>query len=119
GWFYLSGHLAELSHKFLLWLPPLLPKYFVYGITMVVEDSREGRPAFLLGQVSNKGGGNYFPVAFALKTTLPFLISSVLGICWAAVRVLKEKRPDLLYVVLPPVLYLAMSMTSHLHIGVR
>jgi 4-amino-4-deoxy-L-arabinose transferase-like glycosyltransferase len=119
GWFYLSGHLAELSHRFLLWLPPLLPKYFVYGITMVVEDSREGRPAFLLGQVSNKGWWYYFPVAFALKTTLPFLISSVLGICWAAVRVLKEKRPDLLYVVLPPVLYLAMSMTSHLNIGVR
>jgi len=119
GWFYLSGHLAELCQKFLMWLPPLLPKYFVYGINMVVEDSREGRPAFLLGQVSNKGWWYYFPVAFALKTTIPFLISALLGICWVSFRVFKERRADLLYLVLPPMLYLGMSMTSHLNIGVR
>jgi Dolichyl-phosphate-mannose-protein mannosyltransferase len=119
SWFYLSGNVAALSQKFLTWLPPSLPKYFVYGINMVVEDSREGRPAFLLGQVSNKGWWYYFPVAFVLKTTIPFLISSVLGISWAIVHLLKGKRNDLLYLVLPPLLYLALCMTSHLNIGVR
>jgi hypothetical protein len=119
NWFYVSGHFAELSQKFLMWLPPLLPKYFVYGINMVVEDSREGRPAFLMGQVSDKGWWYYFPVAFALKTTIPFLVSSLVGISWATFQLLKERRRDLLYVVLPPLLYLAISMTSHLNIGVR
>ena len=119
NWFYLTGHFAELSQKFLMWLPPLLPKYFVYGINMVVDDSREGRPAFLLGQVSNKGWWYYFPVAFALKTTIPFLMSAVVGISWATFRLLEERRKDLLYLVLPPLLYLALSMTSHLNIGVR
>ncbi|HSE20632.1 MAG TPA: glycosyltransferase family 39 protein, partial [Pyrinomonadaceae bacterium] len=119
NWFYLTGHFAELSQKLLMSLPPLLPKYFVYGINMVVDDSREGRPAFLLGQVSNKGWWYYFPVAFALKTTIPFLMSSVVGISWATFRLLEGRRKDLLYLVLPPLLYLALSMTSHLNIGVR
>jgi len=119
NWFYLSGHFAELSQQFMMWLPPLLPKYFVYGINMVVEDSREGRPAFLMGEVSNKGWWYYFPVAFVFKTTTPFLISSLVGISWATFQALKERRKDLLYVVLPPLLYLALSMTSHLNIGVR
>src|ERR1043165_2600308 len=48
GWFYLTGNAAEVFKRFAMWLPPLLPRYFVYGIDMVVQDSRDGRPAFLL-----------------------------------------------------------------------
>ncbi|HEX6716952.1 MAG TPA: hypothetical protein VF088_07565, partial [Pyrinomonadaceae bacterium] len=119
GWFYLRGHTAEIFKRFLMWLPPMLPRYFVYGIDMVVQDSREGRPAFLLGQVSDTGWWYYFPVAFVLKTTIPFLIASIGGIVWAVYQMLRRKRYVLLYVVLPAVLYLALTMTSHLNIGVR
>jgi len=119
GWFYLTGKTAGVFQRFLMWLPPMLPRYFVYGIDMVVQDSREGRPAFLLGHVSDTGWWYYFPVAFALKTTIPFLLASICGLVWAVVEVLKNKRYLVLYVLLPGILYLALTMISHLNIGVR
>lgn len=119
GWFYLSGQTAEAFKRFLMWLPPLLPRYFVSGIDMVVQDSRDGRSAFLLGQVSDTGWWYYFPVAFALKTTIPFLLASIGGLVWAVYQLLTRKRYATLYVLLPGIFYLALTMTSHLNIGVR
>ena len=119
SWFYLSGQTAEALKRFLMWLPPLLPRYFVYGIDMVVQDSRDGRAAFLLGQVSDTGWWYYFPIAFALKTTIPFLLASIGGLVWATYQMLVRKRYLILYVLLPGILYLALTMTSHLNIGVR
>jgi 4-amino-4-deoxy-L-arabinose transferase-like glycosyltransferase len=119
SWFYFSANSADVFKRFVMWLPPLLPRYFVYGIDMVVQDSREGRPAFLLGAVSEKGWWYYFPVAFALKTTVPFLIASIGGLVWALVNVFARKRYAWLCALLPAVLYLALTMTSHLNIGVR
>lgn len=119
SWFYLSGHTAEVFKRLLMWLPALLPRYFVYGIDMVVQDSREGRPAFLLGQISDTGWWYYFPVAFALKTTIPFLLASIGGFVWGVYQVLARKRYVIIYVLLPGLFYLALAMTSHLNIGVR
>lgn len=119
SWFYLTGNTAEAFKRFLIWWPPLLPRYFVYGIDMVVQDSREGRPAFLLGQVSDTGWWYYFPVAFALKTTIPFLLASIGGLVWSIVHLIRRRRYSVLYVVLPALLYLGLTMTSHLNIGVR
>jgi Dolichyl-phosphate-mannose-protein mannosyltransferase len=118
-WFYLPARMAGGVSKMLTSLPPLLPKYFVYGVDMVVQDSRVGRPAFLFGQVSAKGWWYYFPVAFALKTTLPFLLITIAGTVWAGFQIIRRKRLELLYLVLPAILYLGLSMTSHLNIGVR
>jgi len=119
SWFYLTGNIGEAFKRFLMWVPPLLPRYFVFGIDMVVQDSREGRPAFLLGQVSDTGWWYYFPVAFVLKTTIPFLFTSIFGFVWSVFQVLRHKRYVLLYAVLPALLYLALTMTSHLNISVR
>ena len=119
SWFYLSGQTADAFKRFLMWLPPLLPRYFVSGIDMVVQDSRDGRPAFLLGQISDTGWWYYFPVAFALKTTIPFLLASIGGFVWAVYQVLRRKCYATLYVLLPGVCYLVLTMTSHLNIGVR
>jgi hypothetical protein len=119
SWFYLTGNSGEAFKRFLSWLPPLLPRYFVYGIDMVVQDSRDGRPGFLLGQISDTGWWYYFPVVFTLKTTIPFLITSICGFVWALFQVLRRKRYVLLYALLPPALYLALAMSSHLNIGVR
>lgn len=119
SWFYLSGQSAEAFNRFLMWLPPLLPRYFVSGIDMVVQDSRDGRPAFLLGQISDTGWWYYFPVAFALKTTIPFLLASAGGLVWAVYQVLRRKRYVIVYILLPGLIYLALTMTSHLNIGVR
>jgi len=99
--------------------PWLLPRYFVYGVDMVREATSEGRPAFLLGRVSETGWWYYFPIAFALKTTIPFLLASIGGLVWAVIEMIKRKRFVLLYALVPSVLYLGLTLTSHLDIGVR
>ena len=73
----------------------------------------------MLGQVSDTGWWYYFPIAFALKTTIPFLLASIGGLVWAVIEVIKRKRFVLLYTLLPSVLYLGFTLTSHLDIGVR
>src|SRR2546423_969430 len=118
-WLHLSGHFSESFQALLLHLPVMLPKYFLSGIEIVRQDTQGGRPAFLLGEVSSRGWWYYFPVAFALKTTLPFLLVTVGGLAWSIWRIVRRRWLDGLYVVLPPLLYLALSMTSHLNIGVR
>jgi 4-amino-4-deoxy-L-arabinose transferase-like glycosyltransferase len=119
SWLYLSGRSAAVFSNFLVRLPLMLPPYFIYGIDMVFQDSRDGRTAFLLGQVSDTGWWYYFPVAIALKTTLLFFITSVSGLMWALVQVIIRKRYVLLYVLLPVICFLGLSMTSHMNIGVR
>lgn len=119
SWLYLTGTTAAVFEKILVRIPFMLPHYFIYGIDMVVQDSREGRTAFLLGRVSETGWWYYFPVAFALKTTLPFLITSLCGFVWAVVQVFARKRYVLLYLLLPISCFLGLSMTSHMDIGVR
>src|SRR5256714_970189 len=118
-WLHLSGHFSESFQALLLHLPVMLPKYFLSGIEIVLQGTHGGRPAFLLGEVSSRGWRYYFPVAFALKTTLPFLLVTVGGLAWSIWRIVRRRWLDGLYVVLPPLLYLALSMTSHLNIGVR
>ena len=119
GWLPLSGRLAESFQALLLHLPILLPKYFLAGLDLVLRDTRQGRPAFLFGEVSARGWWYYFPVALALKTAPPFLIASLGGLAWSIRRIINRRWRDGLYVVLPPLLYLALSMTSRLNIGVR
>src|SRR5207253_2824998 len=61
----------------------------------------------------------YFPVAFALKTSLPFLLLAVAGAgaaCWRAVR----RRDRIAVALLVPLLaYTASAMSGHIDIGVR
>jgi len=118
-WLHFSGGFSDSFQALLMHLPIQLPKYFLYGMEQVVTDVRGGRPAFLLGQVSAQGWWYYFPVAFALKASLPFLLATVAGLVWLVKEIVKKKWADGLWLLAPPLAYLAMSMTSHLNIGVR
>ncbi len=81
-------------------------------------------PAFLLGQYSGSGWWYYFPVAFLLKTPLPTLLL----FAWAGVLALwrrgrRHSSPwgptDLAALLIPPVGYLALAMTSEVNLGYR
>jgi len=73
-----------------------------------------GHAAFLMGQHSTSGWWTYFPVALALKTPLPLLILTAAGL------VSLRRRPrDLAFLVLPPLLLFAISLTSRVNIGYR
>jgi hypothetical protein len=96
----------------------VVPTYFLFGEYNVMLHNREGHPASLLGQYAAKGWWYYFPVAFALKTSLPFLILSVAALVWA-LWALWKRDWRFLWLIIPFAIYAALSMSSHINIGVR
>ena len=106
------GHLA---------LQKIFPVDFVSGVDWQLAHNRDGHPAGLLGQHSKHGWWYYFPVAFALKTTLPFLLVSVASIAWALWMLFgrRVERGRLLFLVVPLAVFTALVLTAKINIGVR
>ena len=95
----------------------LLPEAYLVGLQDVLVESEIGRPSFLLGTLYRTGNWFYFPVAAAIKFTLPVLLLIVVSAC--AWRFWRSKPRELLFLLLPVLLFLGFSMSSKLSIGVR
>jgi hypothetical protein len=102
-----------------------LPEAFLYGTAYVAETSQQ-RGAYLNGQYSITGWPSFFLWAFALKTTLPFILAAAWA-AWVAVctrtRTAAQGRLAALVPLTPLaalfLVYGAVSVTSHLNIGHR
>ena len=100
---------------------------FFAGIFLVFRHFFAGHAAyhtaygqFLLGEVKWDGGWwYYFPVALAVKTTLPFLVLTLLALLslWRGRR--EAHRDGSLFVVWAIVSILVVAMSGSLNIGVR
>ncbi len=89
-----------------------LPAYrFVHGVIELLSHNQAGQRAYLLGRLSDTGWWYYFPVALAVKTTLPLLALVAMG--------LLRRRPGMVYPALAAAVMLAMAMSSRLNLGVR
>ncbi len=96
----------------------LVPTYYLFGVYNIELHNHFGHATSLLGQYNDRGWWYYFPVAFALKTTIPFLLLAIAGLGWSVWRFVKRDW-RFLWVVLPVGVYLAISLTSHINIGIR
>jgi hypothetical protein len=95
-----------------------LPEAYLYGLTDIMILSHEGRPAYLLGHLYPAGRWFYFPAVFVIKSTLAFLI--LLALVVAAREMWRRNyRRELCFLVLPPLIWLLIAMTSKLDIGLR
>jgi hypothetical protein len=134
GYFFYHRHLTETdafwiqtffpSPKGTVWasvraLKLLLPTDFIMGVYWQINHGREGHPASLLGMYAQHGWWYYFPVAFALKTTLPFLILSFCSLIWGTWAVVRRQQRWLLFLLLPFAVYTALMMVTPINIGVR
>lgn len=97
----------------------IVPTYYLFGIYNVGIHNQYGHPASLLDMHSEMGWWYYFPVAFALKTTLPFLLLSIAALGWALWRLSVKREKIFLFLLAPFALYAALAMSSHLDIGIR
>jgi len=95
------------------------PTYFLFGLYNTVRHNHAGHASFLLGQYSDTGWWYYFPVAFALKTTLAFLGLAVAALLWGLWRFFVKHDTKLLFVLGPIAVYVAVSLTSGINIGIR
>lgn len=97
----------------------VVPTYFLFGLYNVVIHNQYGHSASLLGAHNDLGWWYYFPVAFALKTTIPFLILSIAALVWSLYRLVVARERVFAFVLVPLGIYLAISLTSHINIGIR
>lgn len=107
----LAVRLFPLATRVIPW-----PKQYWELFAWLLAKGASGHPAFLAGRQSMTGWWYYFPVALAIKTPLPTLIL-VLGALAAGWR--RKRLYDGCFLLLPPVVFLLVSMTSHVNIGYR
>jgi 4-amino-4-deoxy-L-arabinose transferase-like glycosyltransferase len=101
---------------------------YLTGLYDFTQHDTGGHAAFLMGRQSEQGWWYYFPVVFAVKTPAAVLILLALCLVWGVVALvragprgwrLREVPFEWVVMVLPPVVYFALCMRSHVNIGVR
>jgi len=95
----------------------VLPQSYLYGLADV-GFTAEFSHSYLLGTVYPHGHWPYFPVAFAIKTTLGLLILLAL-LPYAMFRSKVECWRELLFLIVPAAIYFVVAMGSGMNIGVR
>lgn len=100
---------------------------FLTGLNAVAEHNAGGHTSYLLGLRSDKGWWYYFPVVYAVKSTMAALAATALlllaGIWRGARGRFRGAFGNLpimaIGLILPPVFYFVLSMTSGINIGMR
>lgn len=94
-----------------------LPFYFasLLGRTRDLAGISEGKPFYLLGELSDTGWWYYYPVALLVKVPLATLIFAAAG----AVVMAKKRFADFVLLALPVVLLISVCMVSHKDLGYR
>jgi hypothetical protein len=107
--FVLGGWLHLPAHAYLL------------GLNHVADHNAGGHSSYLLGMRSETGWWYYFPVVFAVKSTMAALAAAGLLLAAGLWQAWKRQSisPMALGLALPPLLYFASSMTSGINIGMR
>ncbi len=84
----------------------------------IAIDNSVGRTAYVFGKLYTTGKWFYFPAAILVKATLGFLLLLLLTIP-AAGYLWRGKKRETLFLLIPAIFFLAVSMTSKLNFGIR
>ena len=106
---------AKVLHEFARF--HLLPESYVYGFAHVLF-SADDFNSYLFGKSYPHAVWFYFPVAMLVKSSLTFLILLAIGV-WVIASGRLRKSREVLFLVIPPLIYLAVSMKSGMNIGIR
>ena len=95
----------------------VLPEAYSWGLENTKNTEFEDN-SYFWGHVYRHGNRAYFPVAFLIKSTLPFLILLCLTpVAWK--WGLRNKPRELAFLLIPVAVYLAVSIHSDMDIGLR
>jgi hypothetical protein len=94
-----------------------LPESYLYGMADI-QQVDDAYTAFFFGKTYPHGTHWYFPGVIAIKSTLPFLI--LLLIAAGAIASGRFARwREILFLTIPPAIYLTVAMSSQMNIGAR
>jgi 4-amino-4-deoxy-L-arabinose transferase-like glycosyltransferase len=119
---YVARHSPEAAgelESYARVLSKVVPAQYLLGLYQVAVHNRNGHLASVMGRYGYQGWLLYFPVAFALKTTVPFLLISLAALAWAARGLWRGRERRMLLLLAPILLYAAFAMSSRINIGVR
>jgi Flp pilus assembly protein TadD len=98
--------------------PVLIPRDFFKGLALVAAHESKGQGAFLCGQWRTTGWWYYFLVAMAVKTPLPLLLLTMVGLgLW--LRGMRRFSFQQAAPWLAALMYLMFAMVGTIDIGVR
>lgn len=110
---------------------------YVLGVLMVQQRAAGGNTAYFLGEVTNVGSRNYFPLLYLLKEPLALHILSLIALWYAAKKTIRasagKKTKERIVLIrqwthahlvevacmTSIAVYVAVSMRSPLNIGIR
>ena len=92
---------------------------FWEGITNLLRNNHLGHPAYLLGEFSSHGWWYYFPVALAVKSTLPMLALFAMGMFISVCRKAPASGRQAIFAIIPVVVVLGVGMMANINIGIR
>ena len=103
---------------FLTLRPILIPSEYFKGLAIQLQRVATGNDAYLNGNWSYSGWWYYFPLAFAFKTPIPFLLFAAVRLV-LVVRWHRQATFDGLAAWAATAVYLLFAMHSKVDIGVR
>ena len=106
---------AKVLHEFAQF--HLLPESYIYGFAHVLF-SADDFNSYLFGKSYPHAVWFYFPVAMLVKSSLTFLILLAISV-WVIASGRLQKRREVLFLLIPPLVYLAASMKGGMNIGIR
>jgi len=95
-----------------------MPKTYLVGLVKVMQHSKTGHPSFLMGEFSQKGRLEYFPIVFLVKTPVPTIILILLSLLFFS-RIRHKKLFNEIYLAVPALFFFLAFMMSNLNIGHR
>ncbi len=98
-----------------------LPSHaFFFGLSRLAAHNSQGHTSYLLGMRSERGWWYYFPVVFAVKSTVTAIGATALLLV-GGIRAARWRKVPFLWIGLlfPPAFYFLVSMTSAINIGMR
>ena len=133
---YLSGYIDAIKNP-VVWMSdkPIIRPYAQYltGLLMIFNRVVGGNTTYFMGEVSNKGWRNYFPIVYLIKETLAFHLLTLIAVIYgfwflikAQGRKITEKISNTIkqyfseFCMLSFIaLYWLVSISGTLNIGVR
>ena len=94
---------------------------FLTGLAKVAAHNEGGHASYLLGMRSDKGWWYYFPVVFAVKSTIAALACTALLVIAGMGAVRGARKIAFVWwgLLIPPAFYFLVSMASAINIGMR
>ncbi|MBA2525635.1 MAG: glycosyltransferase family 39 protein [Pyrinomonadaceae bacterium] len=93
----------------------IFPESYILGIADVVATG--SRNTWIFDRNYSTGQWFYFPLAFIVKSSVALLLLLPLGLLFPFFN--PEKRREVMFLLVPSLLFFAVSLTSGLNIGVR